>query len=277
MKKETLSLQDRKRSGRCILTYSESGRGKSYQLLTLPDPLLIINAEAKSIQDVIFEALEARGETNRKITIWEFENFSEYMKNISELKEKYDNGTFPYQSIVFDGMSFAQSDFKLELEDDRYDLMVEKDKKKKRDEINLADMFQMEQADWGKNASMMKRITFLLNRISRYGINVVCNAWEMSSPKWNRLLGRAPYFQGKEYATVMLGYFNIVGLLVANPNTRTGYPPVIRFVPEGDDFLARAGNAKLAAGTFKVNDSNEVWQGAGILDYGKIVKVLDSK
>ena len=225
--KETVSLSEKKQTGRCILMYAPSSYGKSLQALSLPDDLLYINAERKAAHDVIYEGLELRGELNRKITLWEFRNFDEYYNEIGDLSLLYEKGSRPYNSIFFDGLSFAQSEFKLAMEDSRFGDAL---KEKKRDDI-LSDRFRLDISDYGGLASMMKRITFLLNKISLYGVNVVCSAWAMQRPSWNKLLDYAPYFVGKEYAQIMMGYFNIIGMLAKNPNTVTGYPPVIRFAP----------------------------------------------
>ena len=278
MNTETVSLSNRKETGRCMLTYSDSSIGKSFQGLSLPDKLLFINLERKAAQDVIYEALELRGELDRIITKWEFENFPDYIEQLGNLLLQYKSGEFPFRSIHTDGLSFAQSEFKIALEDDRFKDAL---KDKKRDDI-LSDQFRLEIADYGGLASMMKRITFLLNRISLYGVNVVCTAWAMQRPSWNASLDYAPYFVGKEYSNIMMGYFNIVGLLVRNPNTETGYPPVIRFVPTSQhNFLARAGNYKLANNYYPVKDETGkiagYWKGATELDYTKIINVITSK
>lgn len=280
MNTETVSLSNRKETGRCMLTYSDSSIGKSFQALTLPDNLLFINTEKKPVQDVIYEALQLRNEPDRNITLWEFETFDEYVEQIGNLKLQYDADQFPYRSIHFDGLSFMQSEFRLAMEDSRHNKDKD-DPKKKREDI-LSDKFRIEQADYGSLASMMKRITFLLNRISLKGVNVVCTAWAMQRPSWNMSLDYAPYFVGKEYSSIMMGYFNMVGLLVKNPNTETGYPPVIRYVSTSQhNFLARAGNYKLANNYYPVNDEHGkiagYWKGATELDYTKIINVITSK
>jgi hypothetical protein len=276
-KLETITLKDRKETGRCILIYSPSSYGKTASALSLPDDLLIFNAAKKSIRDVIYEGLELRGEPDRKVTICELDSFDQYIDQIGNLSLSYDNGAFPYRSIFFDELSFAQSEFKLAMEDDRFKDAL---KEKKREDL-LGDRFRLDQSDYGGLASMMKRITFLLSKISLHGVNVVCTAWAMERPSWNRMLDFAPYFVGKEYSSIMMGYFNIVGMLVKNPNTITGYPPVIRFVPTyANNFLARAGNYKLANNQYPVYEKGvitDTWIGATELDFTKIINVIKSK
>lgn len=275
--KETVSLSDNKQTGRCILIYAPPSVGKSASALTLPDDLLIINAEKKPAQDVIKEMLEIRKEPNRKVSLWQFETFDEYIEGIGNLKLEYDACKFPFRSIFFDGMSFLQSEFKLSLEDSRHNKDVVNPQKSRED--ILTDRFRVEIPDYGSMASMLKRMTFILNQIAQiHNVNVVCTAWAMQQPKWNAQLDYAPYFIGKEYPNVMMGYFNIVGLLVKNPNTVTGYPPVIRFVPTyQDNFLARAGNYKLSQNKFPIYENGvhtEDWIGAGELDFTNIIKVI---
>jgi hypothetical protein len=277
-KLETVTLKDRKETGRCILVYAPSGYGKTYSALTLPGRLLIINAEKKPVEDVVYEALEQRGEPDREVTICELDNFDQYIKEVGNLKIRYDvcGGDLPYDSIFFDGLSFAQSEFKLAMEDDRFEYYL---KINKREDI-LTDRFRFEIPDWGGIASMMKRITFLLTEISKLGANVVCTAWAMEHPSWNRSLDFAPYFVGKEYSKIMMGYFNIIGMLVSNPNTVSGYPPVIRFKPTyANNFLARAGNYKLTNNPYPVYENGvitDTWVGATELDFSKIINVIKS-
>jgi len=247
-------------AGLCVLIYGKVGVGKTESLLTLRDPLLIISTEPKDIKRTIKQALKRRGEKNRKITIWEFEKFDEYMQSLDALVEKYENGGRPFRSIGFDTLSFAQSKFKLDLEDDRFDLRLEQERR--RD--SLIDRFRMERGDWGGLGSMMVRLTALLNRISKYGVIVVATAGLMEYPSWNKLLEAAPAFQGIDYPRVMAGFFDLVGLVEPNPkNPDYPYPPIVRFVSDGS-FVAR--NCSDALGK----------KGRGVLDFEKILKVMES-
>lgn len=274
---EIITLQDRKPSGRCILIYGAPGVGKSFSALSLPDDLLIINAEKKSVNDVIYEGLELRNEPERKIYKKEFNNFDEILNFLGDLKLQYKVGNKPYQSIFFDGLSFAQSDFKLSMEDDRH-LSSLVDPNKKREDV-LSDKFRLEQSDWGGLASMMKRITSLLNRLSLSDINIVCSAWSMGNPSYDKTIDFAPHFVGKEYSKIIMGYFNIIGLVVPNPNTGTGYPPIIRFKPTFQhNFVARGGHTKLSNSIYPVFENNKQigsWIGAGELNFTKIINIVN--
>lgn len=264
MKRETVSLKSKPDLGLCACAYGGIGWGKTLQLLTLlrcPDveKLLIITNEPKDIKRTIIQGLKILELEDKEVDIVEFDTFDEYEEHIGNLKLAFDKGTKVYDAIGFDTLSFAASKFKVDFEDDRFD---ERREAGKRKDI-MIDKFRVEQADWGGMASAMKRITWMLNKISKHGVYVVCNAGLTEYPTWNRTLEAAPNFQGKEYASVMAGFFDLVGLVEKNLNSESGYPPTIRFTSEDESFVCRNCHDRLAGKT-------------AVLDWSEIIKAISS-
>jgi len=155
-------------------------------------------------------------------------------------------GKLPYKSIGYDSLTFRQGLYKLTIEDDRYGVRHLEGK----DRGILIDRSRLDESDWGPMASIMKRITYLLNRLSKYGITVVATASVMERPKWNRDFEYAPAFQGKEYPMLLNGYFDFIGYIIEPFQTdpKTGIitaPPVISFHSEKKNYDAKCCNAKL--------------------------------
>ena len=248
MKTYSMSERDRKK-GYCFLIYGEPGVGKTVSLATLPEPILIIVTEPRdprvSISSVYPE---------RDITFIEPETFDEYIQFLSELKTSYDEKRGEYRSVAIDSLSFIQSKFKIDMEDSRFEKSV---KKQSRDEL-FVDRFRMELGDWGGISSAMKRVIWLLNQLSKYGVIVVATATLTENPSWNRDLVAAPFLMGRELPSIINAYFDFIGLVEkGNP-----YPPTVSFFSQDGSFLAKSCNRNLS--------------GKGILDFQKIISRLES-
>ena len=260
MKEQFVSLDTPSNEGICICAYGPIGVGKTDALITLPDKLIIISNESKDIKRTIRTALKRRGELDRKIKVVEFDVFDDYVNYLSNLREQFLDGKRPCDSIGFDTLSFVASEFKTDLEDDRY----KKDYKAEKRKNLLVDRFRFEIPDWGSIASMMKRVTWLLNKLSKYGVNVVANAGMVEYPSYNKALEAAPNFQGKEYASIMAGYFDLVGIVRKNPETPSGYPPTIAFTSHDDEYVCRNCHERLEGDDGKP------------LNYAKILNAIKS-
>jgi hypothetical protein len=62
-----------------------------------------------------------------------------------------------------------------------------------------------------------KRITSALNRLSKYGITTIATATEVQNPKYRAqgaYIQAGPSFQGKEYPSQLMGYFDVIGRLI---------------------------------------------------------------
>lgn len=242
--------------GSCWLLYSKPGVGKTYSFGSLPAPILVIVSEPRDPRRTLNYPL-AR---NKKIDFVEFDTFNEYMDLLDELYQKYENGIKPYKSICLDSLSFLQAKFKMDFEDDRF---IDALQEKKRSNL-LIDKFRIEKADWGGLGSAMKRITAMLNKFSKQGVQVVATATLTENPSWNRDLTAAPAFQG-EFVQVLNGYFDFIGMVSLNKDGGSPYPPIVNFVSPEEDFVAKSCS----------NALNEKG-GRGILDFEKILELINS-
>lgn len=243
--------------GFCALVYGPPDYGKTYSASTLPEPIAFINNESKDPRLVL-------GATGKKIDYYEPDDFYDEMELIQGWIEQAKEGKFPYKSVFKDGLTFTQSQYKLKLEDDRYEARV----LKKEARPGLIDRFRMDQADWGTANSMMIRNTSLLNKLSKFGIIVVCTAISQENPKWDMELACAPALQGREYASVIQGYFDLIGLIVEPWRVLEDgavRPPIVSFASEDGRFLARVTGERLAK------------RSRGVLDWSKIAKILTQK
>lgn len=244
--------------GFCSLIYGRTGVGKTNSLASLISPIAIINTEPRDPRRTLSENPLVKG---KNITIIEFDNYDDTMEGLNLMNSECERGKFKFKSLGFDSLTFSQSFFKIEIEDSRYEKETElvTDTKKSRYDT-LVDKFRIERSDWGSLGSMMKRLTFMLNKISKYSIYVVATASLTEYPSYSKELEAAPAFQGVDYSSVFAGYFDFIGLVEVNkPNA---YPPIVKFVSDGT-FLAKSCSAK-------INEKG----GKGILDFEKIIKLF---
>ena len=236
----------------CFLIYGKPGVGKTYSMLTLPEPILCIVTEPRDPRVTL-------GKEDKDIYFIEPETFDECMDLLNDIESKAKSGKLKYKSVVFDSLSFIQSKFKTDLEDSRFEDSLSE--KKRRD--TLIDRFRIERNDWGSLSSMMKRLTWILNRISKFDTIVVATATVVEYPSWDRDLTAAPSFQGVEFSSLIQGYFDFIGLVI--PGSSKPYPPKVIFVSDGN-FIAKSCSKIL-------NDKG----GKGILDFNKILSIINAK
>lgn len=222
--------------GSCFLIYGITGVGKTRSIETLPDPICDYVTEPRDPR-VVLNTEKAK---SKKITFKEFDEFDEYMEDLNMLLEMYIKGEHPFNSVVFDSLSFIQGQFKLDFEDDRYEMALGEKKR----EDNLVDRFRIEKADWGGMGSMMKRLTIMLNKISKFGVIVLATAIENEDPHYDRNLNIGPSFMGKEFPQALHGYFDYIGRVTPKDNTFNPYPPNIEFISNGE-FMAKLCSDKL--------------------------------
>jgi hypothetical protein len=200
-----------------------------------------------------YQILPGQTWTNKLISGFEPEDFDETAQLLHQMVLSAEQGKLRFKGIGFDSLSFSQSTFKLSLEDDRYEARVSKDDAR----AGLIDRFRLDQADWGPIASIMKRVTAPLNKLSKYGVMVVANASMVENPRWNRALRAAPAFQGKEFPSVVNGYFDFI-LFIVKPFEvlKDGriLPPTVAYRSDDGDFVAKCCNVELLKkGTSRLN------------------------
>jgi len=258
MQEVTISKEVLASAGFCACIYGEVGCGKTWSLLGLPDPLLLVSLEAKDIKRTIKEYMGVNKQKDRKIRIWEdFDDFEDLMAQLHALKQEYAEGKGVYKGIGFDSLSFAQQLFKLEMEDSRFGDRMAENKRAN----TFIDKFRMERGDWGGLKSAMVRLSRQLNSFSKhYGVYVVATAALTEYPKWNKALEAAPDFEGG-YASVNAGFFDLVGVVKKDESKPDyPYPPLISFAEE--NAVTRCCSDTLMKGR------------QGVLDFQKIIEVL---
>jgi hypothetical protein len=254
--------------GSCFLIYSRTGVGKTRSAETCPSPIKMYVAEPRDPR-ITLDSQKAR---SKKWIFVEFETFDEYIEDLNSTYEEYNKGKRPFETVFFDGASFLQGKFKTTFEDDRFDSeLLDKDKdslkaKGKLAEDSLINRFRIERNDWGGLGSVMKRLTWLLNKISKFGVVVIMTATEDEYPKYERDLKFAPQFLGKDFPSSIHGYFDFIGRVESrfDKNGDKIFPPSIDF-NEGGDAMAKLCGDRLR---------EKVKGGKAPLDFEKILKVI---
>lgn len=224
--------------GFCALEYSPPDYGKTRSAATCIPPVAFINNEHKDPRLVL-------ASTGVEIDYFEPDNFDDEMELLNSWIVEAKEGKLKYKTVFKDGLTFTQSQFKLGLEENRYDARV----LKKEAREGMIDRFRLEIPDWGVANSMMIRNTSLLNKLSKFGVMIICTAIAHDNPKWNIELACGPALQGKEFTSVLQGFFDLIGLIVEPWHLMedgTIKPPMIDFHSEDGKFLSRVTGEKLA-------------------------------
>lgn len=257
--------------GSCFLIYSRTGVGKTRSAETCPDPIRMYVAEPRDPRRTL-NSVKAKA---KKWTFVEFETFDEYVDDLNKAYEAYASGKHPFNTIFFDGASFLQGKFKTIFEDDRFSSeLLDKDKdslraKGKLSEDSLINRFRIERNDWGGLGSVMKRLTWLLNKISKFGVLVVMTAIEEEYPRYEHELQFAPSFLGKDFPSSIHGYFDFIGRVESrfDKDGNKIFPPSIDF-NEGKDCMAKLCSDRLR---------EKLKGGKAPLDFEKILKVINGE
>ena len=236
------SLDDDRSTGNCHLYYSEAGKGKTSLFATVAAhvgmPIKVYYAEIRNPKQTLVAAYPEllKGDGKIEIDFSHYNTFDGYMNDINQLGIRMKAGERPYGAIGFDSLSFIQQHFKLDMEDDRFNDSLEKEKRSN----SLIDRFRVEISDWGGLGSMMKRLTFSLQKFSaRFGIPVICMANLAENPKYNKILEAGPAFSGRDYGDAFSGYFDFIGLVKQSDKEGKPWPPHVFYVSEYDDFVAK--------------------------------------
>uniref|UniRef100_A0A6M3LPS7 Putative ATPase domain containing protein n=1 Tax=viral metagenome TaxID=1070528 RepID=A0A6M3LPS7_9ZZZZ len=247
--------------GACILIYADTDSGKTVSALTCEEPILFINTESKDPR-----LTHQQFDHKKKIRYIVPEGFNDFMDSMNEWITQYEAGKFPFKTLFLDGLTFAQSGFRKELEDSRYNLRLESDKDTKFGKGLIAQM-ALEQLDWGPLGSMMNRLMFLFNRFSHLGIVCIATAIAVhDTPKWGGGLRTAPGLIGKDFPKFLHGYFDFIGYIIEpfkyDEEKRPVFPKVSFHCQDEFGYMARS----------NINAVTE--KGPAPLDFGKIMKVV---
>ena len=242
--------------GYCLLVYSKVNFGKTHAFGTFPGRVKLYITEPKDPRPVLSYADNVR--------YIETDDPEEYLPMLIEDEKKAREGKLEADCIGFDSLSFLMSEFKVKFEDEHGSRLSEVEKKK----LFIFDKFSMGDdtlRGWGGLASLMKRVTASLNRISKHGIVTIATATEIENPKFNLAVDYAPSFQGKEYPAVVNSYFHLIGRVTEPWKLRedgTIKAPAISFVSDDGSYVARV-TGKLAQKGSRMP-----------LDYAKILETL---
>ncbi len=197
----------------CMLAYGDTDSGKSASGLTLPGPIKICNTEDKDIRTVHSQFI-----TDKEVSYNYPESFDDFMDNINIWLEEAKAGKFIYKSLFLDGLTFTQSRFKHELEDDRYDARLVESEELRSNKVErrgLTDRFRFEKPDWGSIGSMMSRLTGMLNQFVKFGVIVVATAQASHDyPKYGGGVQTAPSLIGFDYSKLIHGFFDYIGYII---------------------------------------------------------------
>ncbi len=254
---------DPSKLGACILLYGDSDSGKTTSFLTLEDPSLHINTQAKDARTTFHQFKHGN-----KITCVSPEGFDDLMDSLNRWVEQAKGKTdkpFPFRSVMLDDLTFSQSSFRFELEDDRHGVRQFEDEKKTGIR-GLTDRFRFEKPDWRSIGSMMSRITYLLMQFSKCGIVVVATAIAThDTPKYGGGLRTAPNLEGFDYTRLLHGFFDFIGYIIQPFSFNDKMEPIlprVSFHSEDQTYMARCNCIKLAQ------------MGPAPLDFTKIMKVI---
>ena len=216
--------------GAMVLIYGPTGSGKSTTAIqTSPLPILHINFEPRSIAPSIRAA-------NRKdlqldcIDYTSYPALVEFLANSKNVK--------PYRTVIFDSLTHFLIDLSQEIESENFDSKSEAEKSVKP----LTGQSKLTLEGYGVLATLSFRVLGMLGRLSRnHGKVIICICLLSENPKYNRALGGGPSLKGRELASSMFGYFDLVGCVSSRQNgdNRIAFPPLVRFTSPDDSFVAK--------------------------------------
>ncbi len=261
--------------GTCMLIHGKTASGKTAASITMERPMLHINREPKSPIEI---HSQLPGWDPDTITYVEPEGFDDMLSMLNELASDAEAGTCKFKSIYHDGLTFGNTNYKQLVEDDRNTVRLAS--KNDADKLGLLiRRFDKELRDYSVIASMMSRETFLLNKISKFGIVVISTAQSMEYPKYNKSVRIAPSLVGQEFPKLIHGYFSYIGYILQpfryeqQNGVTIPIPPRVSFIAKEDDvgesYLARCSCTRLAEAEARGDYAP--------LNYSKIMKVIRGK
>lgn len=215
-------------SGKIVLIYSDAGDGKTTSCFeSLPGRILYIMTEPRNPNG----SIEASGRDPKDIDVVEVQGWDNLMEFLRTDIEKFD----AYQSIVCDSISYLMN-IRLsgEIEDEIFDSKTDAEQKVKP----LINRTKLSLEGFGGLASQMNRLMLALASLSVRGKYVVITCLLDEKPRWDRELTAAPLFKGKEFASNVASFCDLIGLLKPRyVEGRKVFPPTVLF--EGDGFMCK--------------------------------------
>jgi len=228
-------------SGALWLIYGGWGVGKTHSFGTLPGRTMIILAEMKNINRVLnyakgnYKLYPLMVEDDGKLR---YRTFDEFMGQMNDWLMEANAGEKPFDNLCIDSLSELQSIYGEAIEDQTHAKRVESGQRSEQ----MIDRYKKELAGFGVLNSAMGRTTKMLQRFTWYGINVICTAGIPDGGEWAEI---KPYLIGKEYPSLLSGYFDFIGNVVEKGEDDP-YPPKVRFLPH-PKIRAKCGDSRLAS------------------------------
>jgi len=241
---KVISKNDIPESGRMILLYGETGKGKTVTAIqTSPDPILYIQTEPRSLKP----SLDAVNRPDLDMDITEYKLFPDLIEFLS--KEK---NTERYQTVILDSLTHLSNvELSSEIEDEAFEAKTKEEQSKKP----LVNKTKLSLEGYGGLSSNLFRLTSLLGKISRRGKIVIMICLQADNPKYDRELAGAPALKGREYPNSMPGFFDLIGKVEdrIGEDRNIIYPPLVRFSAPDGSFMAKfTGSSKTTSGPLHI-------------------------
>jgi len=238
------------KTGLMILVYGNTGVGKTASCFaTLPGKILIISNERRNME-LSALAVNRPEEDYDIVEDFTLKELTDFLLNpIEFLNSNFKLNFNDYKSILFDGLTQANENLEIELQDEAFDSRVRKAERGKAggDDFEIdkpfISMMKMAEEGYGALAGHLGRVTNLLGGFSQEGKVVVFTSLMASHPKWDKTntLEAAPALIGRKFPTSLPGKIDLIGYVVDNiqqistdevtgkPINGKVYPPIVKF------------------------------------------------
>ncbi len=218
-------------TGRMVLIYGPTGVGKTASSLASSfEPILTVWNEQRDQTHTLKAVDQAIGREvqvdSAPHTSWD--DTMDWLRNIDNTKN--------YATLNIDNLSYLMNvGLKSEIEDEIFDA---RDPKKK-DVKKLINATKLTLEGYGALAGQMNRLFLLLGQHAKAGRIVIITALSIDKPTWDADLASAPLLAGKEFASNMPSYMDLIGYARAKfePNGKPSYPPQVSFQRRSTDVF----------------------------------------
>lgn len=251
------NTQEPEKIGLCFLFYAITGAGKSRSIGTANGVIYAVNTQKKDLRNVLLGC-------PKQIHIFKFDNWDEEMTYVNSWVQAARDGKFPAQNVFVDDLTYAQQEVNQELEDNRYEVRMEDDRKDKQPR-GIIDRATLEVEDFGAGNKLVLRLIKLYTTLAEFGVNVFFTAIEGREQIRKRTGPRTvvsedgkiwPSVTGKQIPNALHGLFDYIGYInkpfkyvVNESGDKFPEPAMITFAPGyhefGLEYVSRCSSDKL--------------------------------